>query len=468
MTKYIYTDSNGLYTEGTVTGVVTTCVCDSSLPTNVLVMVSNTIASGVTLVTDNTDSRSVLGYVLDKPTLTTASILTKGVISGLSGLTKGEKVYLGVDGLFTSNKPYSGYLHVLGQAIDSDKVNFDPTPSKIKLFYTPQLNLPLEFLQPIDAQSSGAYFGYTAAYDGYTLVISNFINTLEAYIYKFDGTYFNYMQKVVGGSHGACAVQGSLLVITDPYDNGNSTYEGKLYVYVYNGASWVLSQTIYSPNPVYYGMFGADISLYNNKVVVGETKGYVHIYDVVNNTLVFNTSIATSTSSDDIGKKVAINDSILAVGYYDNVLIYTYDGTNWNFLESISSPSGSSNFGYGLSLYENRLFIGANTDNAAYVYIFDGTSFTMEQDLSLLQTLPGGTSYGHAGSLYKDVLIVGDYLGEVAYVYQHDGTSWSFSQQLDSSNSPEHFGAAVVAAGSELIITATTYNTNVGRAYVYH
>jgi hypothetical protein len=96
---------------------------------------SSSITNGVDKVTSNTESRDVIGYVIGKPDATTASILTKGVISGLSGLTKAGRVYLSSSGGITSTMPYAGYLRTLGQAIDADTIDFDPSVTKVKLIH---------------------------------------------------------------------------------------------------------------------------------------------------------------------------------------------------------------------------------------------------------------------------------------------------------------------------------------------
>jgi len=130
--KFLFVNAEGYYEEGTVEGNITTRACDSSLAVGDLVMESTTITDGVDKVTDNSNTRSVIGWVYSKPTTTTAEILTKGVITGLSGLTKAGKTYLSSTGTFTSALPTSNYVHVLGHAVDADRIDFDPVNTKIK------------------------------------------------------------------------------------------------------------------------------------------------------------------------------------------------------------------------------------------------------------------------------------------------------------------------------------------------
>jgi hypothetical protein len=133
--QFIYVDVNGDYIEGYADGNAIERSCDSGLAVGDLVCESSSIANGVDKVTSNSETRDVIGYVIGKPDATTASILTKGVISGLSGLTKAGRVYLSGSGNFTSSIPFNGYIKTLGQAIDADTIDFDPSITKVRIAY---------------------------------------------------------------------------------------------------------------------------------------------------------------------------------------------------------------------------------------------------------------------------------------------------------------------------------------------
>ncbi len=133
MKKFLFVDGNGDYTEAIVDGVMDTRTCLAAVEVGNLVMESTNIPNGIEAVVNNTDVRSVIGVVLEKKSTTEAIILLKGRVEGLSGYIKSQKVYLGTDGAMTATKPSTGYLHILAQAIDADKINFDPVNTKIKL-----------------------------------------------------------------------------------------------------------------------------------------------------------------------------------------------------------------------------------------------------------------------------------------------------------------------------------------------
>jgi hypothetical protein len=130
--KFLFVNTDGFYEEGYVEGTIATRACDSSLAVGDLVCESSSITDGVDKVTSNSETRDVVGWVMNKPSSTTAEILFKGVITGLSGLTKTGKVYLSDTGGFTSTLPTSNYVKVLGHAIDADQIDFNPVNTKIK------------------------------------------------------------------------------------------------------------------------------------------------------------------------------------------------------------------------------------------------------------------------------------------------------------------------------------------------
>ena len=473
MQKFLYTGPSGFYIDGYTVNQAAIYNCDASLSVNSLVMASNTISSGVELVTDNTDSMSVLGYVIDKPTDTTASVLTKGVITGLTGLTKGGVVYLGISGGFTTNKPTSGYMHRLGQAIDSDKIDFDPAPTKIKLVYVPQLNPPLSLKQTIVAPSTGSYFGWKVDYDGKKAVVTEYGGSISAYVYSFDGTSLNLDQTLNASYQSTCAIKDNIIFIGEPYYDWDYTDEGRINVYTFDGTNWTSTQVLVSPTPSANGNFGIDLDIYNNKLVVGERgKGYIHVYDIANNnTITYNSTLTLPTTVTSIGASVAITDTFIATGYYNSIWIFKYDGSSWNLLQTISDPLDSTDFGYSLSFYDSKLLIGEPGNNKAYVYSFNGTNFVLEQDLTILTSVPASSKYGYSVYLYKNIAIVGAYYESsrdgAVYLYEYDGSSWLFSQKLSTAGDIDNFGLDVVAAGSELIVTADGYDASTGAIYLY-
>jgi len=108
--------------------------CDSTLAAGDLVWESTTNALAVIEATNNTDARLIVGLCIDKPTSTTAKILFKGPITGLTGFSAGQKVYGGTSGELTSTLPTnsSGYVQILGNCSDGTHIDFSPAMIQTK------------------------------------------------------------------------------------------------------------------------------------------------------------------------------------------------------------------------------------------------------------------------------------------------------------------------------------------------
>jgi hypothetical protein len=89
------------------------------------------VFSGGTLnpVTDNSDLTipyGIVGVVYSKSAINKADILLAGRVDGLFGLTPGSPVFVGPTGNFQSGAPITGNVQLLGFAIDTTSIVFEP------------------------------------------------------------------------------------------------------------------------------------------------------------------------------------------------------------------------------------------------------------------------------------------------------------------------------------------------------
>ena len=131
MLEFLFADVNGDYTDSLVETSGFEAFVDINAQVGDLVMYSESADDTVDVVEDNFDSRSVVGIITDKPTTTTAIVMTKGQISGLTGLTKTKKAYLGSNGEIAVIKPSTGNFQILGHSTDTGVLNFNPVNTKI-------------------------------------------------------------------------------------------------------------------------------------------------------------------------------------------------------------------------------------------------------------------------------------------------------------------------------------------------
>jgi hypothetical protein len=103
---------------------------DASTAIGDLVRPDTVVSDKVVTVTSNIYPNIVIGYVISKPTSTTAEVLISGKVTGLSGLTFGKVVFVGTSGEVTTTVPATD-RQKLGIAIGSDTIFLLPSTEKV-------------------------------------------------------------------------------------------------------------------------------------------------------------------------------------------------------------------------------------------------------------------------------------------------------------------------------------------------
>jgi hypothetical protein len=212
------------------------------------------------------------------------------------------------------------------------------------------------------------FFGYSVDFNGSHLVVGapfndgNGLNSGAIYIYEYDGSVFNFVQKNVAGSGApgdeygrSVAINDTTIIVGAPKDDGLVPDGGGAYLYRFNNNTWTELQKITS-NFVEFGneFFGYSVSIHNDRCLIG------------------------ATLDDD-----AATDAGTA-------FVYLFDGTTWNFEQKLSPSDGASShsFGFSTSINDSILIIGAFGANnsvpssgAAYIYRRNGTIWTEEEIL---------------------------------------------------------------------------------------
>jgi hypothetical protein len=98
------------------------------------VVFSTTDDDAVERLTSNVyDSRLVVGIITEKPTPTTCTVITMGILNSIaSGLSRGLPVWVSPTGGLTTDKPPSGHWQVLGNAISESSISVNIEMRKVK------------------------------------------------------------------------------------------------------------------------------------------------------------------------------------------------------------------------------------------------------------------------------------------------------------------------------------------------
>jgi hypothetical protein len=138
---------------------------------------------------------------------------------------------------------------------------------------------------------------------------------------------------------------------------------------------------------------------------------------------------------------------------------YRLNGNTWEYQQTITANDlqNGDNFGSALSMSGNSVIIGANMADlpgindagAAYVFIFNGTTWIQQGKLTandaavgdlLGQSVSIFEDYAIAGAPYANPMGLGD--AGAAYVFHFNGASWLQQQKLTASNpaASDNFG----------------------------
>jgi len=147
-----------------------------------------------------------------------------------------------------------------------------------------------------------------------------------------------------------------------------------------------------------------------------------------------------------------------------------------------SDADKNDQFGWSVSIFENRAIVGAFTDDengedsgAVYVFDFDGTTWNQSQKL-MASDGAANDEFGYSVSLYGDFALIGasekNQSTGAAYVFAYNGTTWTQSQILepDDVKFGALFGISVSLFENRALIGALgdDFNgVNAGAAYVY-
>ncbi|MEW6744661.1 MAG: FG-GAP repeat protein [Planctomycetota bacterium] len=295
----------------------------------------------------------------------------------------------------------------------------------------------------------------------------------EGWFTAFDGT--------PGDQFGfSVAVSGDVAVVGGPWANGVYAETGAAYVYRHQGPDWVLEQKLTASDGLHSDRFGAAVSCAGNVIVVGAPglrdrglkSGGLYVFRYDGSTWLEEQKLLApdGKAGDELGTSVAAGGDVVAAGapldddngsHSGGVYVYRHDGISWFPDAKLNASDGGANeyFGTSVAVFGDRIVVGAPFDDAmggnsgsAYVFRYEGTDWTEEQKLN---PSDGHTSQsaGQAVAAGDGRLLVGapgdDALGSragAAYVFRFDDPTWVEEQKLvGSDTAPDEFLGSSVA-----------------------
>ncbi|WP_395373697.1 hypothetical protein [Marinicella sp. W31] len=220
----------------------------------------------------------------------------------------------------------------------------------------------------------------------------------SVYVFEFNGNSWTQTQNlspsisVTNDFFGKnISLKGNQLLVSEEFDSNNNISTGAVYMFNYNGNTWQETQKIIAPDSNDQQRFGFSLDLGQDYFVVGaigdNTQGFntgaAYVYTLgSNNTWLLDQKLLKTNAapSDLFGFDVGINDNSVVVSAIPSVInsgtayLYKQFGISWREIFTLSATDQSNNdeFGLRLSISKNRILIGAaSSGNAGAAYVFN-------------------------------------------------------------------------------------------------
>jgi len=233
---------------------------------------------------------------------------------------------------------------------------------------------------------------------------NNDVNSGSVYVYTYDqdmNTIFydklipsDYVHDQFFGK--TISYDNNWLAVSSIYDNDNGIKSGSVYLFNFNGSSWVEHSKLIAYDGSAFDRYGYSIDIKSGKLAVGsiydddngENSGSVYLYEYTNNLWSLSAKLSPNylTEMDFFGFSVSLSDDFLAVsapqsdvGNLEAGIVNLYSLNPNNYLEStILSPEDLNtynHFGYRTYLESDFLIVSSIYDddltvNAGSVYVY--------------------------------------------------------------------------------------------------
>lgn len=286
--------------------------------------------------------------------------------------------------------------------------------------------------------AAGDHFGYSVSLSGDRLAISSSPTDSNpaVYLYHFDGSAWNNIQKIIFDTmssahrHGVVSLDENRMAVGfyGKSINGNSN-QGTVYIYDFDNSHWSLSAMLTAADGTENDLFGRSVSLSGDRVAVGAT------------------SVAVSGNP-----------------YQGAVYIFSLDRGNWSQTAKLTASDGEAHtwFGSFVSLENDRLAAAAlHADPLkAYVFEYNGAAWNEKTGLVIFDA----EAYDQISSISlsknrvaigtETATIDGDYRQGAAYIYQVKNNAWNFVTKLTASDGEggDLFGHSVSLYGNRVAV----------------
>jgi hypothetical protein len=307
----------------------------------------------------------------------------------------------------------------------------------------------------------------------------------------------------------AIAIDSNTAVVSGLGNRFSGYPDGVIYVYVREGASWTLQQTLSASDDEAQAddSFGFSVAINGDTIVVGALgdcdggfiAGAAYVYVRTGTTWALQQKLIASDAADfaNLGISVAVNgDTVVAGAYGDDdagyftgaAYVFHRQGTIWTEQQKLTASDAAPDNGFGqhVAISHDTIAIGAPSNSsdkahysgAVYVFIHNGSGWTEQQKLKARDAAES-QQLGYCVAISGDTIvasapgeIVGMHTYGAAYIFERNGTNWSEQKKIIDRDTARTDGFALrVAIDGDTIVLGDTADNEAavwgGVAYVY-
>lgn len=318
----------------------------------------------------------------------------------------------------------------------------------------------------------------------YPVFVDPIISTLEAKLRPEVSGY-----AIRGDRFGsAISLYGNTAVVGSIYDDDAEVNAGSVFVFAWNGVSWIQEAKLTASDAVEGQYFGASVSIDGDTVLIGayldgsENSGSAYVFTRTNGVWTEQAKLTASDAGDDdnFGFAVSLDgDSALIGAYRDDdggsssgsAYVFVRDGNVWTEQDKLTADDAASSdwFGYTVDLSGDSALVGAFLDDdagsrsgSAYVFTRSGDTWSQQAKLTA-DDAAAGDDFGSSISIDGDTAVVGAYADDdlasssgSVYVYIRSDGLWTQESKLTASDGEaySYFGRSVSIDGDRLFVGA--------------
>lgn len=356
--------------------------------------------------------------------------------------------------------------------------------------------------QKLTGSTLDSYYGFAIALSENKLVITNYgvrVNRGNAYIYETNGgnysieaTTNNPSTSIYTHYGNYAAIEGDTVAIA-----AIGEFQGVVYIYNCSGPDCVLTQTLSAVSGTTFDSFGSAMDFQGNMLAIGaygsnNNTGAVYIFTFDGSSWVQRYAIPSPYPiGSRFGYSLALSSNTLVVTAPYNssgpgfAAVYTVTETNFTFEQSLpNDATANAAFGNAVAFDGSTIAVGAFWNSignvsqvgTVYVYVQNRGVWTLQQKL-YPQSYSAGFLFGSSIAIYQNTLIVGAFPENTVYVFTGFGSTWVLTQTIISSDYPKYarsFGTNVALNANTLVVADPLYNPAppslgiLGAVYIFH